>query len=60
LRFAFGRFGLPLLPPGAVSHLKYPVVIDATSFKDATGFQFRYDERQTIESFRTALDGELS
>ncbi|HEX9294921.1 MAG TPA: SDR family oxidoreductase [Polyangiaceae bacterium] len=57
LRFAFGRFGLPLLPPGAVTHLKYPVVIDATTFKLATGFQFRYDERQTIDSFRAAPDG---
>jgi UDP-glucose 4-epimerase len=51
LGFAFGRFGLPLLPTGAIAHLKYPVVIDASSFKSATDFEYRYDERETIESF---------
>jgi UDP-glucose 4-epimerase len=55
LRFAFGRFGLPLLPPGAVTHLKYPVVIDASAFREATGFAHRHDERQTVEDFRAAL-----
>jgi UDP-glucose 4-epimerase len=55
LRFAFGRFGLPPLPPGAVTHLKYPVVIDASAFKRATGFEHRHDERKTIEDFRLAL-----
>jgi UDP-glucose 4-epimerase len=54
LRFAFGRFGLPLLTSGAISHLKYPVVVDSSSFKSATGFEHRHDERQTIESFRVA------
>ena len=55
VRFAFGRFGLPSLSPGAIAHIKYPVVVDASSFKRATGFEHRFDERQTIESFRAAL-----
>jgi UDP-glucose 4-epimerase len=51
LGFAFGRFGLPLLPTGAIAHLKFPVVVDDSSFRTATGFTHRHDERQTIESF---------
>lgn len=55
LRFAFGRFGLPPLSAGAINHLKYPVVVDASSFRAATGFTHTHDERATIESFRAAL-----
>ncbi|MFS8065669.1 MAG: SDR family oxidoreductase, partial [Byssovorax sp.] len=33
-----GRFGLPKLPPGAITHIKYPVVVDSASFRAATGF----------------------
>jgi UDP-glucose 4-epimerase len=55
LRFAFGRFGLPALPPGAITHLKYPVVIDASAFKRAAGFEHHHDEHKTIEDFRAAL-----
>lgn len=47
-----GRFGLPSLPRGAVSHVKYPIVIDARRFKAATGFVPTYDEVQTMEAFR--------
>jgi UDP-glucose 4-epimerase len=54
LRFAFGRFGLPFLTSGAIAHLKYPVVVDPSTFRAATVFEHRYDERQTIESFRAA------
>ena len=54
LRAVFGRFGLPQLPPGAVEHLKYPVVVDDSSFRTATGFNHRYDEDQTIAAFRAA------
>jgi UDP-glucose 4-epimerase len=50
----FGRFGLPRLPPGAVAHLKYPVVIDDSSFRAATGFNHHYDEDETIGAFRHA------
>ncbi len=55
LRFAFGRFGLPQLPPGAIEHLKYPVIVDSSSFKSATGFEHTHDERETIESYRAVL-----
>jgi UDP-glucose 4-epimerase len=54
LKLAFGRFGLPRLPPGAVAHLKYPVVIDDSSFRAATGFQHRHEDDATIADFRRA------
>jgi UDP-glucose 4-epimerase len=57
LRGVFGRFGLPQLPPGAVAHLKYPVVIDDSSFRAATSFNHKYDEDQTIAAFRAATGG---
>jgi UDP-glucose 4-epimerase len=60
LRLLFGRFGLPSLPPGAIAHLKYPVVIDSSAFRAATGFAHRYDERQTVEAFRASLPREGS
>jgi UDP-glucose 4-epimerase len=47
-----GRFGLPNLPKGAISHVKYPIVIDARPFWEATGFVPAYDEIQTMEAFR--------
>jgi UDP-glucose 4-epimerase len=50
----FGRFGLPQLPPGAVAHLKYPVVVDDSSFRAATGFNHRFNEDETIGAFRQA------
>jgi UDP-glucose 4-epimerase len=54
LRFAYGRFGLPQLPPGASAHLKYPVVVDDSSFRAATGFSHVHDEDATIADFRSA------
>jgi UDP-glucose 4-epimerase len=53
-RLMIGRFGLPRLPPGAVEHLKYPVVIDNRRFKELTGFQHQYDEEATLRAFREA------
>jgi UDP-glucose 4-epimerase len=50
-----GRFGLPSLPRAALTHIKYPVVIDATTFRDATGFSYQYDEIATIVAFREAF-----
>jgi UDP-glucose 4-epimerase len=52
LRALFGRFGLPPLPPGAVQHLKYPVVIDDSTFRAATGFNHIYNEDETVASYR--------
>jgi UDP-glucose 4-epimerase len=50
-----GRFGLPKLPPGALTHVKYPVVVDGSSFRDQLRFVHAKDELQTIESFRRAF-----
>jgi UDP-glucose 4-epimerase len=52
LRLLVGRVGFPQLPAGALEHLKYPVVIDARAFREATGFSPRYDEVQTLHRFR--------
>jgi UDP-glucose 4-epimerase len=57
LKVVFGRFGLPQLPAGAVAHLKYPVVIDDSSFRAATSFNHKYDEDATIAAFRSAAGG---
>ncbi|MCA9596098.1 MAG: SDR family oxidoreductase [Myxococcales bacterium] len=50
-RLVIGRFGLPRLPPGALAHIKYPVVIDGKSFRAATSFEHAYDEYATIREF---------
>lgn len=55
-RRMLGRFGFPRLPPGAVDHVKYPVVIDPSAFREATGFEARYDEDEAMIGYRTGLD----
>jgi UDP-glucose 4-epimerase len=55
LESLIGRFGFPRLPRGALTHIKYPVVVDAKAFREATGFRHQYDEMQAIESFREAF-----
>ena len=47
-----GRFGFPKLPPGALSHVKFPVTIDSSVFRDLTGWEASFDEVQCMESFR--------
>ncbi len=47
-----GRFGFPKLSAGALDHIKYPVVVDATAFKKATGFHAEHDEVETLRMFR--------
>ncbi|NLY95141.1 MAG: SDR family oxidoreductase [Myxococcales bacterium] len=54
LAITLGRFGMPYLPKGAVEHLKYPIIVDATAFRKATGFQHAYDESETIRAFAEA------
>ena len=49
-----GRFGLPRLPRGALTHLKHPVVVDNSAFVKGTGYTYNYDEQQTMASFRDA------
>ncbi len=50
-----GRFGLPKLVIGALAHLKYPVVVDATAFHRHTGFAHRHDELATLKAYRNAF-----
>lgn len=51
-----GRFGLPSLPRGAINHIKYPVVVDGTAFRQATDFEPNFDEVQTMEAFAAVDD----
>lgn len=51
----FGHFGLPPLPPGALSHIKYPVVIDGSAFHKATGFVHKVDEIRAMREYREAF-----
>ena len=54
LSVVMGRFGLPRLPAGAIDHLKFPIVVDSTAFRKATGYEHRFDELETLEAFRGA------
>lgn len=53
-RRLLGRFGLPKLPRGALNHIKYPVVIDGSSFRQRTGFVHERDEHATLREFRAS------
>ena len=46
--------GFPRLPPGALAHIKYPIVVDARRFREATGFQYEHDEGRILRIFREA------
>ncbi|HVY44710.1 MAG TPA: SDR family oxidoreductase [Minicystis sp.] len=52
---ALGRFGLPRLPRGALTHIKYPVVVDASVFQKATGFHPERDEAACMREFEDAF-----
>lgn len=52
LEAMMGRFGFPSLPKGALGHIKFPVVVDATAFQKATGFQWEVDEVETLSRYR--------
>jgi len=47
-----GRFGLPRLSKGALSHIKFPIVIDSKPFRNATGFRFEFDAHDAITAFK--------
>ncbi len=53
-----GRFGLPKLPKGALDHIKYSIVMDSTSFREATGFDHEVDEVQAMYEFKCAFPAE--
>lgn len=50
-----GRFGLPRLPPGALAHIKYPVIIDGGAFRRLTGFTYEVDEVRAMHEYRDAF-----
>jgi UDP-glucose 4-epimerase len=50
-----GRFGFPKMPPGALGHVKYPVIVDASAFREQTGFAHGFDEVQTLHAYREAF-----
>jgi UDP-glucose 4-epimerase len=51
LSLLLGRGGLPRLSRGALAHVKYPIVINADPFIQATGFSWRHDELVTAQTF---------
>lgn len=51
-RISLGKFGLPEIPAGALSLLKYPLIVDDSAFRSRTGYVQRFDVRQTLERFR--------
>ncbi len=55
LEAVMGRFGLPELPSGALGHIKYPVVVDGSAFRRATGFAHRIDEDRAMREYRDAF-----
>ena len=55
LKAVVGRMGLPRLPRGALEHIKYPVIVDASAFRKSTDFHHQYDEVATMRAFREAF-----
>jgi len=55
LNAALGRFGLPKLPAGALEHIKYPVIVDDSAFRKATGFSNAADEVEAMREYREAF-----
>jgi UDP-glucose 4-epimerase len=50
--FMNGRLGLPKLPKGAINHLKFPIVVDGSAFRDRTRFEAEFDEYDAMAAFR--------
>jgi UDP-glucose 4-epimerase len=55
LTAALGRFGLPRLPRGALEHIRYPITVDGSAFKRATGYAHAIDERSAMRAYRDAF-----
>lgn len=47
-----GRFGFPNLPRGAIEHIKYPIVVDASAFRAATGYTYATSEVEVLRRYR--------
>jgi UDP-glucose 4-epimerase len=52
---SLGRFGLPRLPRGALDHIKYSIVMDASPFREATGWEHEVDEVQAMYEYKSAF-----
>lgn len=57
LALVLGRPGFPKLPRGALSHIQFPIVVDASRFREATGYLHRHDELAVLRSFAAAFPG---
>jgi len=55
LALLLGRGGLPRLSRAALAHIKYPLVVDASLFRKQTGFNHRFDELVTVQTFAEAF-----
>jgi UDP-glucose 4-epimerase len=55
-RISARGFGLAELPGGALSLLKYPLLVDDAAFRNRTGFRPCHDEAATLENYRLSLD----
>ena len=55
LAVMLGRAGLPRLSRGALAHIKYPIVVDSSLFRREAGFEHRFDELTTVETFADAF-----
>ena len=55
LALLVGRAGLPRLSRGALAHVKYPIVVDASPFRAATDFAPKFDELTTVQTFADAF-----
>lgn len=47
-----GRRGFPRLARGAIEHIKFPIVVDDSAFRQATGFAHQYAADEAIAEFR--------
>lgn len=57
VNFLLRRMALPMLPTGAIQHIKYPILVDNRAFLRATGFTHAYDVDATMAAFRRASSG---
>ncbi len=51
---ALGLLGVAVAAEGATSHLKYPVVVDGSAFREATGFEPTVDALTVLDGFAAA------
>ena len=59
LRALLGRFGFPNLPKGALEHIKYPIVVDGSAYRNATGYRHEIDEVHALQRYRALTAGGL-